>query len=350
MYDSLGTDNEKFHIDLGVLDGDGGAHPEAAGKTLFLSGLPKGEYSIHAIENWKLEGFGRHIAFQRSLLLVFHLGSRHRLGEEILFLQVWDWQHSATSNCVLVDTTINTTAGIGESFDFCFLGNDRLLIVNEDLKLYSIEDLSQPPRLLACFLMPVPVTGILLPTDDIAHSSRLQMQAQRTMIFFNPQVGVLDGMAEIPWEYWGPLNVRVFVHNQRCRVGVSGNRVLQAFPATDATAEHHTDDMGYRLHMMDFSSLTVERRQGLGRVVTEPSTIIIESTETLTSLPYVEVVSDRIFGADQVMDIWVNKDRIYLPKLGLNIDGIDELEVIEISSGVSICNANQVATRRWVEN
>ncbi|KAG2065167.1 hypothetical protein BDR04DRAFT_1108890 [Suillus decipiens] len=357
----------RLYIDLGALDGDGGAHPEAAGKTLFLSGLPRHEDDIGAIENWKLEGLGRHIAFQRSLLPVLHRGSRHKYSEEIWFLQIWDWQHSTTSNCVLIDTKINTNGEIGESLDFCFLGNDRLLTVNEDLKLYTIEDLSQPPRLLGYFLMPASFTTIwcLLPINDITHSSRLQMQEQRTMwtsnpkhrilslttntrgtrhsfsfvistrIFFDPQAGVLDGMAEIPWERWGPLNARVFVHNRRCRVGVSGNRVLQAFPATDATAEDHTDNMGYRLHMMDFSPLAVERRQGLGSVVTEPSTIIIESTETLTtSLPYVEVVSDRIFGADQVMDIWVDKDRIYLPKLELDSDGIDELEVIEISSGV----------------
>jgi hypothetical protein len=250
---------------------------------------------------------------------------------------------------VLSDTIINPE--VGESLDFCFLGNDRLLIVSKDLKLYSIEDLSDVPRLLACFLMPVSVTGIqcLLPMDDIAHSSQLQMQAQRTMwtsdpknrilslitrtrdatdsftfiistrIFFDSQAGVFDGMAEIPWECWGPLNARVFVHSWRCRVGVSGNRVLQAFPVTDTAAEDYLDDIDYKLHMMDFSPLAVERRQGLGKVVTEPSTIeITESEETLTtSLPYVEVVSDRIFGASQVTDIWVDKDRIYLPKLDL---------------------------------
>lgn len=120
------------------------------------------------------------------------------------------------------------------------------------------------------------------------------------------------------------------VAKQGCTV--SGNRVLQAFPAADATTEDHTDDVGYRLHMMDFSPLAVERRQGLGRVVTEPSTIITKSTETsTTSLPYVEVVSDRIFGADQLMNIWVDKDRVYLQ---LNDDGMLKLEVIEISSGV----------------
>ncbi|KAG1775544.1 hypothetical protein EV702DRAFT_1279893 [Suillus placidus] len=354
--ETLGMEDERLYIDLGALDGDGGVHPEAAGKTLFLSGLPRFENGLYAIENWKLEGFGRHIAFRRSLLV--HEGG-YKFGEEIWFLQIWDWQRSTTSSCVLSDTIINPE--VGESLDFCFLGNDRLLIVSKDLKLYSIEDLSQAPQLLACFLMPVSVTGIqcLLPMDDIAHSSQLQMQAQRTMwtsdpknrilslithtrdvtnsfafiistrIFFDSQAGLFDGMAAIPWECWGPLNARVFVHNWRCRVGVSGNRVLQAFPATDPYG------MDYKLHMMDFSPLATERRQGLGMVVTEPSTIeITESAETLTtSLPYVEVVSDRIFDADQVMDIWVDKDRIYLPKLNskeTDSDGIDELEVIEI--------------------
>lgn len=359
--ETIGVDDERLYIDLGTLDGDGDAHPEAAGKMLYLSRLPRCEDGLYTIENWKLEGFGKHIAFRRSLLV--HEGS-YSFGEEIWFVQIWDWQHSTTSNCVLSDTIINPE--VGESLDFCFLGNDRLLIVSKDLKLYSIEDMSQAPRLLACFLMPVSVTGIqcLLPMDDISHSSQLQMQAQRKMwtsdpknrilslitrtrdttdlitfiistrIFFD-QTGVFDGMAEIPWEYWGPLNTRVFVHKCRCRVGVSGNRVLQAFPATDMTTEDHPDDMDYKLHMMDFSPVAVERRQGLGNVVTEPSTIeITESAEMLTtSLPYVEVVSDRIFGGYQVTDIWVDKDRIYLPKLNpeeLDSDGIDELEVIEI--------------------
>ncbi|KAG2156916.1 uncharacterized protein EDB93DRAFT_1126489 [Suillus bovinus] len=356
----MDSDGMRLYIDIGVLDGDGDVHPEAAGKTLFLSGLPTCEDGLYTIENWKLEGLGKHIAFRRSLLV--HEGG-YKFGEEIWFLQIWDWKHSTTSSCVLSDTIINPE--VGESLDFCFLGNDRLLIVSKDLRLYSIEDLSQAPRLLACFLMPVSVTGIqcLLPMDDIAHSSQLQMQTQRTMwtsdpknrilslitrtrdatnsitfiistrIFFDPQAKVFDGMAEIPWERWGPLHARIFVHNWRCRVGVSGNRVLQAFPVTGVRAEDHLDGSDYKLHMMDFSPLAVERRQGLGIVVKEPSTIeIAESSETLTTcLPYVEVVSDRIFGADQVLDIWVDKNRIYLPKLNS-----------EESDSVSSCVFNQV--------
>jgi hypothetical protein len=74
----------------------------------------------------------------------------------------------------------------------------------------------------------------------------------------------------------------------------------------------------YRLHMMDFSPSAVVHRQGLGRVVTEPSTVEItepgEERTITSSLPYVEVASDRTFGADELVEIWVDKDKIYLPK------------------------------------
>jgi hypothetical protein len=85
--------------------------------------------------------------------------------------------------------------------------------------------------------------------------------------------------------------------------------------------------MGYKLYLMDFSPLAVERRQGLGKVVSEPSTIdITESAEKLsTFLPYVVVVFDRTFGADQLMDIWVDDDRIYLPKPNISEDPVDSV-------------------------
>lgn len=70
--------------------------------------------------------------------------------------------------------------------------------------------------------------------------------------------------------------------------------------------------------MMDFSPLAVERRQGLGLVVVKkPSTIEInEFGKTLTtSLPYVEVLSDRVFDAIELIGMWVDTDRIYLAKM-----------------------------------
>jgi len=72
--------------------------------------------------------------------------------------------------------------------------------------------------------------------------------------------------------------------------------------------------------MMDFSPLAVQRRQGLGRVVKESSTIALEfwgrppsdERSVTMSLPSVEVVSDRKFYESDLVQIWLDKDRIYL--------------------------------------
>ncbi|KAG2339284.1 hypothetical protein BDR05DRAFT_1062254 [Suillus weaverae] len=317
---------ETVHIDLRALDSDG-VHPQAAGPRLFLSALQ--EYEEHHIdtESAKLKGLGRHVALRWISLSI-----------DMWQLQIWDWQHSTTSNCFL--------SGDINPFDFCFLGNNRLLVVGDALKLYSIEDMSRMPQLLACFLMPVPLLPIrcFLPTEP-------QMQGQQTYIS-NPEHQLLcmitflneafsenerfvfiistriffdlDGMAvatPIPWNRWGPSNTRIFQHNWEWKVKVhlSGNRVLQAFPVG-------TPDLGpthyiFKLHMMDFSPLAVTNRRGLGRVVKEPSTIdfndFTDSSEEVqdlitTSLPYVEVVSDREFKFEELEDIWIDKDRIYL--------------------------------------
>ncbi|KAG1778226.1 hypothetical protein EV702DRAFT_1094800 [Suillus placidus] len=313
--------DETLHIDLRALDGDG-VHPQAAGSRLFLSGLE--EYGEHHVdtESANFKGLGRHIALRRI-----------SLSFDMWQLQIWDWQHSTTSNCFL--------SGDLDPIDFCFLGNNRTLVVRDALKLYSIEDMSLMPQLLACFLMPIPLlpTQCFLPTE-------LQMQAQQTYIS-NPEHQLLcmttfldetfsenesfvsiistriffdlDGMAvamPIPWNRWGPSNTRIFKHNWEWKVHLSGNRVLQAFPVG-------TSDLGpihYKLHIMDFSPLAVTNRRGLGRVVKEPSTIDIgdftdssQETQSLTtSLPYVEVVSDREFKVEELEDIWIDKDRIYL--------------------------------------
>ncbi|KAG1755546.1 hypothetical protein EDB19DRAFT_413455 [Suillus lakei] len=234
--------------------------------------------------------------------------------------------------------------------DFCFLGGDRLLIANYSLKVYSIEDMSQAPQLLACFLLPVPPMmkiRCILPMDDIAHSSQPQMQTQQTMWTLDPQHRLitlltfyphlvfiistriffdLEGMvAAIPWNLWGPPNARVFYDQYPRVLGVGGNRVL--FRAAD-------NGPGCRLHMMDFNPLAVKYRQGLGQVVKEPSTIKISEwgKDITTSLPYVEVVLDRRFGSCTLDEIWVDKDRIYLLKMTQEVNSTDqlELEVIEI--------------------
>jgi hypothetical protein len=84
--------DEEYYIDLVALDGDE-AHPQAAGRTLFLSDFPKRENFITM--SGKIEGFGRHIALRlfddQPRTPLFAGASRWRL-------QIWDWQHSTTSN------------------------------------------------------------------------------------------------------------------------------------------------------------------------------------------------------------------------------------------------------------
>jgi hypothetical protein len=225
--------------------------------------------------------------------------------------------------------------------DFCFLGNDRLLVVAEELKLYSIEDMSQMPQLLARFSMPVTFSDArcFLPADHTEHSSP-QTQAQQTMYTSDPQNRLLyilpeaahvyiistriffnlDGRAAampVPWECWGPSNTRIFAHGDECRVHVCGNRVLKAtlFGMLGGLSQ-------FSLHMMDFSPLAVTNMRDVGRVVKEPSTIVIHSddwddgpVESLTtSLSYVHVVLDGRFvpSDSELVDVWVDHDRIYL--------------------------------------
>ncbi|KAG1794956.1 hypothetical protein EV424DRAFT_640360 [Suillus variegatus] len=319
---TLESNDETLYIDLGVLDRDG-IHPQAAGRTLFLSMLPASKDKRFVTESAKLKGFGRHIALRRSFAYPF---------EEMWQLHIWDWQHSATSNSVLSGTNF-----LPSSIDFCFLGNNRLLVVADHLMLYSIEDMSQTPQLLACFLMPVLSLNIqcFLPMDHIDSSPQLQAQQAMytsdpknqllcittgasqtfvisTRIFFN-----LKGIAAatpVPWECWGPSNTRIFELSGESRVHVSGNRVLQALSVGTSAS----GDAEYILHILDFSPLAVTNRRGLGRVVKEPSTIPEFDEWTgrpvknlITSLPYVEVILDRKFESE-LADVWVDKDRIYL--------------------------------------
>ncbi|KAG1860348.1 hypothetical protein F4604DRAFT_1905970 [Suillus subluteus] len=324
---------ETLYIDLRALD-SGGIHPRAAGRTLFLSDLLENDDDdLVETTGTSLKGCGRHIALRRVYVISVEDEDGEGISREyILQLQIWDWQHSTTSCSVLSDVMRYPAVG---STDFCFLENNRLLVVIEDLKLYSIEDMSQAPQLLACFLPPLLLSNMqcLFPMDDIEHSAQLQMQARKTMhtpdptnqllcliasdlvfvistrIFFD-----LDGVAvatPIPWNQWGPSNTRVLEHPDpfRFKIHVRGNRVLQSFEASAGSIQ-------YKLRLMDFSPLAVMNRRGLGRVVKEPSTIDIAGSfgssvvSLTTSLPYVEVVSDRRF--HKLQNIWLERDRIYL--------------------------------------
>lgn len=139
-----------------------------------------------------------------------------------------------------------------QSIDFCFVGNDRLLLVSDDLKLYSIEDMSRQPQLLACYSFPFPVKSIqcFQSTTDIAHGSQMQMSAKQTMWTSDPEHRLLccvvfhpspclafaistkiffeldservgEKAATFPWEKWGPTNARLF--QDPWQVSVSGN-------------------------------------------------------------------------------------------------------------------------------
>ncbi|KAG2111827.1 hypothetical protein DEU56DRAFT_204464 [Suillus clintonianus] len=362
--DHLESGNAMFCIEIEALDGSG-IHPRAAGQTLSLFELPGYEQPAEVGSNHlKLKGLGRHIAFKcwRSPQ---NDGPWYEYTSDLWVLQIWDWQRSTTSSCVLI--VDDADPAYDGATDFCFLGNDRLLIFDEKLKLYSIENMSQAPQFLACFLVPITTftigcTECALPMDG---STQPQMQTEQTMwtsdpknqllklrfdifrppsldrsipfdsififiistrIFFNTGFSG-DMKVGIPWKEWGPSNSRAFRMNSSC-VGVSGNRVLLASSANVYGAEHE-------LQVMDFSPLAVERRKGLGRVVKGPSTLEIskpksgEEATFTTNLPYVKVVLNKTFGGVPICRIWIEQDRIYI--CGKYRHRF-KLEVIEITS------------------
>ncbi|KAG0695379.1 hypothetical protein DFH29DRAFT_1083389 [Suillus ampliporus] len=322
-----GTPQEgRFYVELRALDGDG-IHPQAAGQTLFVLNA-QDSHRESVFESLSLKGFGRHLALQ--CFPQVDDGST-----TVWWLQLWDWKHSTTSNSGLRDTI---QSDLVESIDFCFVGNDRLLTASDKLRLYSIEDMSRKPQLLACYLLPVKVTSIrcLLPIDDITHGSQLQMQTQQTMWTSDPEHRLLClQVVECEISFIFVISTRIFFDLECFGAkewkyhGNLGVLQILSFPVA-GTRE-------YRLHMMDFSLLAVERRQGLGRVVREPSTVEdIESREFTTSLPYVEVVSDRVFDIVNLIEMWVDKDRLYLGTMvtrpANNYFGLimDQLDVVEM--------------------
>ena len=206
--------------------------------------------------------------------------------------------------------------------------------------------MSQAPQLLARFLLPFSAVVYLhLPAEGEPHSPTLQMQTRQTIYTSDPKhrllcldighpsqffvfivsssiffdLDVLETMAApIPWETWGPSNSRVFLHQHPCS-GLSGNRVLLFLPVVDKPHRRR-----YRLHMMDFTPLAVERRQGLGRMVKEPSIIQVPDSDEnfMTSLPYVEVASDRIFSSHELYNVWADKDGIILLTDGVGSESV----------------------------
>ncbi|KAG1824312.1 hypothetical protein EV424DRAFT_1395362, partial [Suillus variegatus] len=330
---TYGVDAGLANIYLATLD-DGCVHPHAAGPALVLES-PAYEWQV------KLQCYGRHIALSRR----FHT---HGVGTPFFTmwqLQIWDWQHSTTLSSVL---NSSTQSKFLHPTSYCLLGNDRLLVIADDLKLYSIKDMPETPRFLACFLLPFPLvdTEHSLPA---MYGSQLRTQAQSvytsnsehtllclassidepmiclisTKVFFD--IDEATAITPIPWNYWGPRHVRIFeqkVAHVSMITHVSGNRVLLADKMMSERHEY------YKLRMMDFSPLAVTNRRGLGRVVKERSTVTVaihcgfnfewddESkcyhySTVETALPYVEVVSDRKISG-LLQDVWMDGDRIYL--------------------------------------
>lgn len=215
--------------------------------------------------------------------------------------------------------------------------------------------MSQEPRLLACFLLPVLSMNLrcFTRTDDIARSSHIQKQAPQvtwisdpkhrllslatrssdlcfvisTRIFFEPDF--VGSAVKVPWKSWGPSNTRVFPHEFSCRLGVSGSRALCAFAAADAGVNDNLTATEYRIHLMDFSPLAVKRhyQHGLGRIVNTPSTVENIQTEEYitTSMPYVEVVSDRTFSYGEFVELWLDRDKLYLLNEQFDIVGSPHL-------------------------
>lgn len=84
----------KLFIELRVLDG-GGAHPQAAGQTLSVLGPPQCENVRFEQNSGKLKGLGRRIALWCTLRFDYAGSFTH--DRTIWWLQIWDWQYSATS-------------------------------------------------------------------------------------------------------------------------------------------------------------------------------------------------------------------------------------------------------------
>ncbi|KAG1843365.1 hypothetical protein DFJ58DRAFT_747910 [Suillus subalutaceus] len=334
-------DEETLYVNLRALDDDS-FHPKAAGPTLFLSELPGYDNDVDS-ESVKLKVMGRHIALQRAAS-----------DCDMWQVQIWDWQHS-TSDIIL-------SGDYPHEVDFCFLGNDRLLVVADNLKLFSIEDMSKTPELLASFVPPVQLLETrLLPSDGISCGSQPQMQAQPTMYTSDPKhqllcittfvnasfvvyvisTRIFFDLVEmavampIPWKCWGPLNTRIFrcpLELDECRVHLNGSRVLLLFRVRKSLSKRKPIwNCKYKLCIMDFSPLAVTNRRGLGQVVTKPSTLNVTDPKykrngceerLMTFLPYVKVVLDRKFSLDDLENIWLDKDRIYLLS--------DKLEVIDV--------------------
>ncbi|KAG2119547.1 uncharacterized protein F5147DRAFT_647486 [Suillus discolor] len=244
-------------------------------------------------EGWRIRSLGRLMALSHSL----RLNDPDRI---LWWLQIWDWQHLTTSNSVLSDAT----SGSQISIDHYFLRTSRLLmIVGINLKVYSIEDMSQAWTIAHMLLVACTCTWYTFPLRQLKGR-------WCTKIFFEPNF-IKGGSTAIPWKHWGPLNTRIFQHCPDVVDSATGSRVLKVEHAIDATDGN--DFLEYSLRVMDFSPLAIKYGQGLGRLVIEPSTIDLDGQSLTMSLPYVEVVLSKISSStDELLFSSIDEDRIYM--------------------------------------
>ncbi|KAG2363030.1 hypothetical protein BDR07DRAFT_1484116 [Suillus spraguei] len=117
MYDLNGSG---VYVNFLALDGSG-VHPKAAGATLIVSpslpGCQNTDFSFipqsHMPGEWSLKSLGKHVAVLHKLRL-----DRHAVELKLQWwIQIWDWQYSTISNCVLNGTQQSIFA-FSEAIDY----------------------------------------------------------------------------------------------------------------------------------------------------------------------------------------------------------------------------------------
>src|SRR6267154_803681 len=166
-------DDEGVYIGISALDRDG-AHPKLLDRCYFRQGCSDTRTDQTLVGS--LGCWGGNIALRCSLLIN---DTGTTTCKALRCPQLWDWQHSTVSNVSLdqrleIDTRFRAsslTQTRGPTTTTRIFFPSEMLIVNDRLKFYSIEDMAQVPQLLACLMFPVSVKNIicLLPMDMIFH-------------------------------------------------------------------------------------------------------------------------------------------------------------------------------------
>ncbi|KIJ62114.1 hypothetical protein HYDPIDRAFT_30666 [Hydnomerulius pinastri MD-312] len=255
-------------------------------------------------------------------------------------LQVWNWKTGDGSNCFVTEEFEKDP----KNPTFCFLDATRLLLLGDHLHVYSISDLSHPPRLLHSFALPYDTRGarisssspdapVLREEHSLVHTrppmwiqdpkhqliaveftypaSILLIILSNALISPPPKSTLQHGgqSVPIPWTVWGPANSRAFVHWPSCQFGMSGTRVVQLVRAAP-------EPFIYNLHLADFSPASVSRAQTNGKAIVKPTIIPLQPGSEdmmVTSLPYADVTSEVLYD-DDLINIMMDEDHLLLLK------------------------------------